>query len=378
MFERTVVLEGGELARQEIIGDYIIDYFPAGGILVVTFEPAGIKPDKRLNSRRDGWGQKFILGEGHALLSVKGARTDWYRGRELHDFFNGVVFRNIAKSHDKVMFYGASMGGYGAIAFSQAAPGATVLTYSPQSTLRPDLVPWETRYAEGRAADWTGDFSDAADSVSAAHRIYIAYDAFYALDRKHVERLNAPNVVGLRTPCAGHKVDIMLSKTRQIKAVFRACMDDRPELYRGIIRSRRNWDEYYLVMAMRTNRPVVKAAMYERARTAAPDNTKIQFEWTKFQFQNNAYDKVVGAYETLEPRTLSRMNRSRLYMLQAMAARSYLETGDAATARAMIVRLRETDDDIPASAYRNYMIQLCKRLEWGDMANSYSRVKTRT
>ena len=49
--------------------------------------------------------------------------------------------------------------------FAAAAPGARVVAFCPQSTLCPDLVPWETRFANGRER---GDWSDRryADTVT--------------------------------------------------------------------------------------------------------------------------------------------------------------------------------------------------------------------
>jgi hypothetical protein len=112
------------------------------------------------------------------------------------------------------------MGAYGAIAFAPLAPGCTVLAFAPQSSLDQSVAPFEDRYRWGRGlGDWTGQYCDAAESVPAASRIYIAFDPHLPQDAAHVARMMGPNVVPLALPHVGHKLPPALLKMNLLKSL---------------------------------------------------------------------------------------------------------------------------------------------------------------
>ena len=121
---------------------------------------------------------------------------------------------------------GTSMGGYAACAFSGLAPGCNVIAFSPQSTLKKDLVPWEERFSSGRKADWSGDFADAAAMTSAAGKVWLVYDPGIAEDRQHVERFDGPNIHKLRARHGGHKTALILRRAEILSTVVRAVVED--------------------------------------------------------------------------------------------------------------------------------------------------------
>lgn len=96
------------------------------------------------------------------------------------------------------------MGAYAACAFSSLAPGAVVIAYSPQSMLAPGMADWDLRYPDGRAADWTGPFADAADEVGTASSVWLVHDPKIELDARHAARFTASKVRHLRARHSQH------------------------------------------------------------------------------------------------------------------------------------------------------------------------------
>jgi hypothetical protein len=187
IFKPGLHYENGAKYSQCEIDNYFVDYVRVGRRLFITFEGAGNAPVRPMGARKP-WGFDFLTSRGFSVLGVKPKRVDWYRGACLHTFFRSDVFADIISSHDKVYLYGGSMGGYAALTFAKAVHGCTVISINPQSTLDPELVPWETRWKVGQEQDWKGDFSDGAVGARCAQTVYVAYDPLLRADRKQIER----------------------------------------------------------------------------------------------------------------------------------------------------------------------------------------------
>ena len=179
-------------------------YIPRGDTLVVTFDNLDIAMTKREDRRP--WGFSFIEKQGWSMLGVMANGWTWYRDGWVCDQFDQLAASGFFKGFRRVVFYGASMGGYAACAFVAACPGADVVAISPQSTLDRRLVPFETRYKTAWGRDFSGRYGDAADVSKAAGRVTILYDPYEPLDAAHVARFKGGNVVALRAPLMGHRL----------------------------------------------------------------------------------------------------------------------------------------------------------------------------
>ncbi|MGB8813174.1 MAG: hypothetical protein WCC57_08310, partial [Paracoccaceae bacterium] len=173
-------------------------HIPRGNTLVVTFDNLDIAMTKR-DDRRP-WGFSFIEKQGWSMLGVMANGWTWYRDPWVWDQFDTLAATGYFKQFKRVVFYGASMGGYAACAFVAACPGADVLAISPQSTLDKTLVPWETRYHTAWDRDFSGKYGDATTASHAASRVTLLYDPYEPLDAGHANRFTHPNVTKLRTP----------------------------------------------------------------------------------------------------------------------------------------------------------------------------------
>ncbi len=219
-------------------------FVPRGNTLVVTFDNLDIAMNKRTDRRP--WGFSFIEKQGWSMLGVMANGWTWYRDPWVAVQFDALAAEGFFARFDRVVFYGASMGGYAACAFVTACPGADVLAISPQSTLDKSLVPWERRYSQAWDKDFTGRYGDAAETLAAAGRAVILYDPYEELDAGHVDRLTGANVSKLRAPLMGHRLGSSLAQMGILAPITLAALDGsltELDFYRRL-RARRAFPRY--------------------------------------------------------------------------------------------------------------------------------------
>ena len=232
---------------------YWIDYVPMdhSDVLFVTFENAD---GSRTQEDRPPWGMRVLRSMGCHVVGVKARKSDWYRGADLHQFFRSDDWRTFLTRFRRVVFYGSSMGGYAALTFVATCPCADVLAINPQTSLDSGKVPWETRYPNGRAQNWQGDFADAADGCRAANQAFVVYDPLHDLDARQVSRLNHDNIVRLRAPLLGHSLPNWLLQMGILKDLVKhvATGDLSVHQWSVMARQRRHIARYYTTMAQLT------------------------------------------------------------------------------------------------------------------------------
>jgi hypothetical protein len=213
-------------------------------VLVVTFDNLDIAMTKRADRRP--WGFEFIEKQGWSMLGVMAAGWTWYRDYWAMAEFDRLAREGFFARFGRVVFYGASMGGYAAATFSAACPGADVVAISPQSTLDKAVVPWETRYRTVWDKDFSGKYGDAARASEAAARVTILYDPYEALDTGHARRFTGANVVALRAPLMGHRLGSSLLQMGILSEVILKALSGTltaGEFYR-LLRARRDFPRY--------------------------------------------------------------------------------------------------------------------------------------
>ena len=234
--------QGGGWTRES--DDHSFLYIPRGDTLVVTFDNLDIAMTKREDRRP--WGFSFIEKQGWSMLGVMANGWTWYRDPWVVDQFDDLAASGFFKGFRRVVFYGASMGGYAACAFSAACPGASVVAISPQSTLDRTLVPFETRYRTAWGRDFGGPYGDAAQTSAAADRVTILYDPYEPLDTGHVDRFTGKNVLKLRAPMLGHRLGSSLQQMGILAPITLGALNGtltEAEFYR-ILRARKTSSRY--------------------------------------------------------------------------------------------------------------------------------------
>ncbi len=207
--------------------------------LVVTFDNLSNVND--LSPDREPWAYRFVRANGCSHLSVMARRKDWYRDPQLIAHLEKLASDGFFRQFGKVFLTGTSMGGFAALAFASLAPGATVISFNPQTTLDENLVPWETRFRIGRRRDWSLPYSDCAFEIDDIEKAFVFYDPFFEPDRRHVERLEGDNLIRLKTWCSGHFSPVFLRRAELLKPVMQHALDDTltPQVFYKMFRERR-------------------------------------------------------------------------------------------------------------------------------------------
>lgn len=224
--------------------DNALMFVPKSRRLVVSF-------DNIFSTRADGprwpWGFDILHGEmGCSVLGVMGSQRNWFRHDFVHDSFEALRDQGFFDQFDEVLFYGASMGGFGALTYQRCCPGANVLAIAPQTTLNRDILPAEDRWAWTRKLDWQGRYSDAAGNTDTAGQIFVIADPYFGPDRAQVSRLAEDNVTWLNTPFMGHQLPNAFVTMGILKDLLYACVDGTltPTLFYRLFRARKDLPRY--------------------------------------------------------------------------------------------------------------------------------------
>ena len=156
---------------------------------------------------RTPWIAHHVAEQGFALLGVQSGAKDWFRGTDAPDLLRKLADGGFFDLFDRIVFIGASMGGFAAINYAPLVPRATVLALSPQSTMNQAIAPFEDRFPWAvRNSDWSDPaYLDAADAILDVPQATIVFDPLDPIDKAHALRLTAPHVQLAPIPNSTHE-----------------------------------------------------------------------------------------------------------------------------------------------------------------------------
>lgn len=137
---------------------------------------------------------------GFDQISISCARNDWFISEDTENlrlFLAGAVSR-----YEETVFFGSSMGGFGALLFSGLAD--RICLVSPQYSIDRRICAFESRWSSEAAG--IKDFVDVSREGNRRTRGCLIYDPRYTLDARHAEMIGAafPNLDRFCFPFAGH------------------------------------------------------------------------------------------------------------------------------------------------------------------------------
>lgn len=188
------------------------------------------------------WAENFVRDNGWSHLGVYSRGPSWYRDARLIRFLEWLRDDGFFTRFERVTLIGTSMGGFAALAFAQLIPGANVVSLSPQTTLDKNLVPWEVRFQKGQVRDWTLPYSDAAEGLDQAGKVYVIYDKLLREDKAQADRLPQDKIIALNAIGCGHKSAVALRRMEQLKPVMKLAITGEltEASFYQMMRSRRN------------------------------------------------------------------------------------------------------------------------------------------
>ncbi len=202
---RLAAIEAGENGFVTVMQRHVALFYQRSDTLVVGFDNM---KSREAPSPAYPWAFEFLKKEGFSHLGITmSRRNDWFRHPDLPAFFDRLQNEGFFGRFRRVIFYGSSMGGYGAMAYAGAAPGCQVLAFAPQTSLDPAVVPFETRYRNGFArGTWNGPYVDGVEGARRAGQVVVVVDPYEPIDMAHAARLDPGNLVIARMPWQGHNV----------------------------------------------------------------------------------------------------------------------------------------------------------------------------
>lgn len=192
-------------------------------ILIITFYPSfEERSSPPLSSK--GWGEDYFPKFDYvSFIGVIPKRSNWYREEGLVEFFTTLKDLGFFNIFSEIITYGSSMGGYGCLAYADYSSANKVISINPQASLSPQLAPWEKRYKVGLAYDWENNSPpiNAGLGCINANQVFVIYDPFYYLDKKHVDLLKSvnKNIIEIYTPFLGHGLPITLTKVKILQPI---------------------------------------------------------------------------------------------------------------------------------------------------------------
>ncbi|WP_323036894.1 phosphoadenosine phosphosulfate reductase [Pararhodobacter sp.] len=270
---------GEEAGYMEPLGDQHSAFFSdMGTVLLVSFETvSGIRG---AGGGQMPLGYQIAAPRGWSSLSIIAHEETWYRDHHVYGYFDRLIDDAFFEDFDHVVFYGAGMGGYGAAAFSVAAPGCTVLALAPQATLDTEMAEWDRRFLKARRLNFTDRFGFAPDMTDGCARVFLVYDPIQQVDAVHVAFFRGPHITKLRAPHIGRDPQAELAVINILRPLIEgACADtlDAGTFYR-LWRARRKHAQYLGRLAGRVqsqNRPQ-RFVQVLRAAVALVDHPQLR------------------------------------------------------------------------------------------------------
>jgi hypothetical protein len=222
---------------------------------------------------RVAFGESFFATYGLDAVHVLSARNNWYQDVGLPDALAAI--RRATRGHGRIVTYGSSMGGYAALRFSAAVGAQAAIAISPQYSMLPAVVPFETRWSrERRLATWLHERP--GDRLPAVAEALVFHDA-HGLDSLHAAAIlrDLPNARIVAMRHAGHPAGTMLAELGLLASTVvgaAAAMPDTVVLLDSIRRQRRRSGQYLFTLARRQpgHRLRLKATLAQKAAEASP------------------------------------------------------------------------------------------------------------
>lgn len=214
-----------------------------GPTLLVSFERLedilarpGQMPLAHAHATARGWSHVCVIADG----------ATWFRDPAVYAYFDRLVDDTFLEDFDKVLFFGAGMGGYAACAYSVAAPGSQVLALNPRATLNPDQTGWDRRDLGARKLDFTSRYGYAPDMLEGAAQVSVIHDPTNPAEAAQAALFRAPFITRLSARHMGERLEFSFDQMGLLSALLDAAMTGTltRASFATLWRQRRNYAAY--------------------------------------------------------------------------------------------------------------------------------------
>ncbi len=246
--------------------------------LVVTFAHMDFE-------KGDGcfWGQEPLRKLGYSLIGIVGRGNNWFPQNDMFVISNEI--RKVARTHQKTILYGFSMGGYAAIKYGQLLGADISIALSPQYSIDPkDVFPHDDRLTKNFNSDLNKDMAITKSDLSGT--IYLFYDPFVTEDRWNYDQIVRQDPAGIHinalpTPRIGHETIDLFSSTERLAELIQHCTEaDIAALRTVTAKSRRAAPRraYNTLSKLYESHPTCAARLLTSRSAQLPDYWRNQWE----------------------------------------------------------------------------------------------------
>lgn len=161
---------------------------PVNSLVVFTFSCLEKNP-----ATAPPFGGKFLQDKNIHAIHFVAKRNHWWQTPEMDEaiqIIKGLTY--LSDENIRMINYGSSMGGYGAIRFSKQLNSDVVIAVSPQFSIDRPVVPFEKRWAKEYSAISASEFGFGNDplesGISNSSNYYVLFDPHHD-DAQHVKMI---------------------------------------------------------------------------------------------------------------------------------------------------------------------------------------------
>ncbi|MXN66024.1 tetratricopeptide repeat protein [Stappia sp. GBMRC 2046] len=194
------------------------------------------------NLKDSGFGAKFLQENNFDIIAFKSSKPHWFQVTP--ESILAEIDEQLEKErYSERVGYGASMGGFAAIAFSKILNMTKVIAFSPQYRIDCDF---DTRWSEyAKHIKWRYSISNG--TTSSTSRYYLIYDDNNK-DKHHVnfikEFLKDSNITEITTSFSGHSSVGYLNEIGKLKPLVGNIFSEKSFEHINITKNRRKSVNY--------------------------------------------------------------------------------------------------------------------------------------
>lgn len=239
--------------QRQIDAEHLASYVRRGPTLLVSFESVA---DTLARPGGLPLGLDFVEDKGWSLLHVASEGETGFRSPAMFDFLDALSEDETLLAHERVVFYGAGLGGFAACAYSVVLPCAVIVAIAPRASLDPRRVPWESRHRSLLRRDVSGRYADAAALAEGARRVFILNDPHATEDAAHASIFSGDNVTRLACRYCGPQPEQVLFRMDILHALVEQAAQDMltPLSFARLFRARQQNGTYLRNMLLELDR----------------------------------------------------------------------------------------------------------------------------
>jgi tetratricopeptide (TPR) repeat protein len=209
-----------------------------GEFVIVTFNGMGL-----VRNGLTFWGDRFLLKTGYSAVGIVTACPNWYPRGAMEEILPAVRARIAGR---KVITYGHSQGGYGALKYAHALGASVALSFCPQYSIASEYVgSFDPRFLTHCKVELQNGLP--VETHDLCPTSYIFYDPYERLDGKNVALLQGlrdseRRVHCVQVPFTGHKTVQLVAEGGMGAALIKAACSIKaptPEELRSLLRQAR-------------------------------------------------------------------------------------------------------------------------------------------